>query len=150
MKIVKGDLLDLFDAGEFDVIVHGCNCFNNMGAGIARQIKQRYPEAWAADKNTIKGEKRKLGSYSYSKAIPSKGIVVNAYTQYLPGLNDLNENYAAINSVMRKIAVRFEGKRIGLPLIGAGLAGGDWNIIRDIIRNNLEGIVDYTIVEWSK
>lgn len=149
MKIIKGDLLNLFDAGEFDAIVHGCNCFNTMGAGIALQIKKRYPEAWEVDKNTIKGHKDKLGTYT--TAICSSGTVINAYTQYHPGcLNDPKENYAAIDEVMRKIAVVFEYKRIGLPLIGAGLAGGDWNIIKDIIRNNLYGMVDYTIVEWSK
>lgn len=147
MKIVKGDLLDLFDKGEFDAIVHGCNCFNNMGAGIAFQIKNRYPEAWEADKTTIKGHKGKLGTFT--SALCSSGTVINAYTQYYPGLNDLQENYGAINYAMRKIALVFEGKRIGLPLIGAGLAGGDWETIKDIIRNNLEGAVDYTIVEYG-
>lgn len=148
MKIVKGDLLKLADEGMFDAIVHGCNCFNTMGAGIALQIKQKYPEAWEIDRNTIKGYKKKLGGYT--KAESNGIIVINAYTQFMPGYNDLRENYYAINKVMKKIAIDFEGKRIGLPLIGAGLAGGDWNIIKDIIANNLEGMVDYTIVEWSR
>lgn len=148
MKIVKGDLLDLFDKGQFDAIVHGCNCFNNMGAGIAAQIKRRYPEAYQADCLTISGDRNKLGSYS--KGICSKGTIINAYTQYYPGFNPLDENYLAIDKVMRKIAVEYEGQPIGLPLIGAGLAGGDWNVIKDIIANNLEGMVDYTIVEWSR
>jgi O-acetyl-ADP-ribose deacetylase (regulator of RNase III) len=80
-----------------------------------------------------------------------KGLtIVNAYTQYMPGYNDLKQNYQAINDSMRLIATDFKGKKIGLPLIGAGLAGGDWNIIRDIIKNNLEDMVDYTIVEWQR
>lgn len=33
MKYIIGDLLKLADDGQFDVIVHGCNCFNTMGAG---------------------------------------------------------------------------------------------------------------------
>ena len=147
MKIVKGNLLDLFDKGEFDAIVHGCNCFNTMGAGIALQIKNRYPEAWEADKTTIKGHKSKLGTFTL--AFCSKGIVINAYTQYRPGLNDLEENYGAIDDAMRKISLVFEGKRVGLPLIGAGLASGDWNFIKDIIANNLDGVVDYTIVQYE-
>ena len=36
--------------GEFDVIIQGCNCFHTMGAGIAKYIKQDFPEAFAADK----------------------------------------------------------------------------------------------------
>lgn len=149
MKIIKGDLLQLADAGEFDVIVHGCNCFCAMGAGIALQIKTKYLEAYLADKETEQGDKKKLGSYS-SHTYPNGLTVVNAYTQYMPGYNDLRENYAAIDLVMKKIVVDFQGKRIGLPLIGAGLAGGDWNIIRDIIKTNLKDKVDYTIVEYSK
>ena len=33
----NGNLLQLADDGVFDVIVHGCNCFNEMGAGISKQ-----------------------------------------------------------------------------------------------------------------
>lgn len=150
MKIIKGDLLDLFDAGEFDVIVHGCNCFCAMGAGIALQIRNRYPEAYLSDKSTEQGDITKLGSYSAHTYMDKGLTIVNAYTQYMPGYNDLKQNYQAINDSMRLIATDFKGKKIGLPLIGAGLAGGDWNIIRDIIKNNLEGMVDYTIVEWKR
>ena len=35
MKIIKGNLISLALAGEFEVIIHGCNCFCTMGAGIA-------------------------------------------------------------------------------------------------------------------
>jgi O-acetyl-ADP-ribose deacetylase (regulator of RNase III) len=148
MKVVKGDLLKLALQGEFDCIVHGCNCFNTFGAGIALQIKQVFPEAWEIDRNTIKGYKAKLGNYTTAK---SNGIVViNAYTQFKPGYNDLQENYQAINDSMKKIAIHFQDKKLGMPLIGAGLAGGDWNVIKDIIKNNLEGMVDYTIVKWDK
>jgi O-acetyl-ADP-ribose deacetylase (regulator of RNase III) len=41
MKTVTGDLLALALCGEFDVIVQGCNCFCQMGAGIALSITQK-------------------------------------------------------------------------------------------------------------
>lgn len=148
MNIIQGDLLELADTGIFDVIIHGCNCFNTMGAGIALQIKNKYPEAYEVDKNTIKGHKDKLGTYTSAQI--GNLTIINAYTQYRPGLNDLSENYSAIHNVMKKIAVDCQGKRIGLPFIGAGLAGGDWNIIKDIIRVNLDGLIDYTVVEYTK
>lgn len=31
LKHTKGNLIDLAEAGEFDVVVQGCNCFNTMG-----------------------------------------------------------------------------------------------------------------------
>ena len=37
-------------------------------------------------------------------------------------------------------------KSIGLPLIGCGLAGGDWSIVRDIIADVFEDtFIDVTI-----
>ena len=32
----------------------------------------------------------------------------------------------------------FKGKHIGLPKIGSHLAGGDWEIIKDIIKEELK------------
>ena len=49
MQTEKGDLIQKARAGEFDVIVHGCNCFCTMGAGIAKTIKQVFPAAYLAD-----------------------------------------------------------------------------------------------------
>ena len=39
----------------------------------------------------------------------------------------------------------FSGLRIGYPLIGAGLAGGDWGIIEKTISEELEG-EDHSLV----
>ena len=80
MKITKGDLIKLALDGEFDVIVHGCNCFCTMGAGIAKQIKNSFPIAYAADLETNKGDRSKLGTCSV--AVVNDLTVVNAYTQY--------------------------------------------------------------------
>jgi len=47
---------------------------------------------------------------------------------------------------MRIIKNDFSGKRIGYPLIGAGLAGGNWRIISKIIDEELNG-EDHTLVK---
>jgi O-acetyl-ADP-ribose deacetylase (regulator of RNase III) len=31
MKTIAGDLIKMAKNNEFDVIVHGCNCFTSMG-----------------------------------------------------------------------------------------------------------------------
>jgi O-acetyl-ADP-ribose deacetylase (regulator of RNase III) len=69
-------------------------------------------------------------------------IVVNAYTQYNYGANHKDGvakpvDYEAITMCMRKMNVAFKGKHIGLPKIGAGLAGGDWDRIKKIIQTEL-------------
>ena len=52
MKIVEGNLLDMAVNGDFDVIIHGCNCFCNMGAGIALQIMERRARLFGLDAPT--------------------------------------------------------------------------------------------------
>ena len=147
IKILKGDILKMTD--KFDVIVHGCNCFKTMGAGIALSIKTKFPEAFECDKdfNTNTPDLR-LGKISYTKtSIP---IIVNAYTQYgyKRKAGEVLADYDAIRSSMIEIKKQFSGKKIGMPKIGAGLAGGDWEIIEDIIVTELQN-EDVTIVIYD-
>lgn len=150
MKIVQGDLIALALKGTFDVIVHGCNCDCLMGAGIARSIREHFPEAYHADTATPAGDASKLGTYSYAHCNRESGTltVVNAYTQLHPSGLGVLVDYQAIRRIMRAIKQDFGGKRIGYPKIGAGLARGDWNIISHIIENELAG-EDHTLVEYA-
>ena len=42
MKVIKGDIISMVQNGDFDVLVHGCNCFNNMNLGFAKKIKKNF------------------------------------------------------------------------------------------------------------
>lgn len=135
MKLVTGNLLNMAENGDFDAIVHGCNCFHAMRSGIARQIAIRYPNVEQADFDTEKGSKAKLGNFSY--AWVNKGsssfIVVNAYTQYKwSGQKDVFE-YKAFDTFLNRLTGfmfamhehKAEVVRIGFPKIGCGLARGN-------------------------
>jgi O-acetyl-ADP-ribose deacetylase (regulator of RNase III) len=139
MKTVKGDLIKLAIQGEFDVIVHGCNCFCTMGAGIALTIKQHFPTTYKADLATTKGDKSKLGTISFTEIeLADKTLtVINGYTQYHWKGKDRKADYEAIRAVFKVIKTQFSGLRIGYPAIGAGLAGGDWKLISSIIEEEL-------------
>lgn len=63
MKEVNGDLIRMAMEGQFDVFIHGCNCYCQMGKGIALSIKDKFPEAYKADCKTKKAANEKLGSY---------------------------------------------------------------------------------------
>ena len=149
MKTVQGDLIKLARKGEFDVIVHGCNCFCTMGAGIALTIKKRFPEAYEADLKTAKGDEGKLGTFSSAVVQTAHGelTVVNGYTQFNFRGRGRKADYEAIRSVFRLVKQEFAGKRIGFPAIGAGLAGGNWKVIAQIIAEELDG-EDFTFVEY--
>jgi O-acetyl-ADP-ribose deacetylase (regulator of RNase III) len=144
IKEITGDLIS--DAKNYQVIVHGANCFCEMKSGIAKQVIVHFPEAKEIDLKTAKGDRNKLGTISFTKiSIP---IVVNAYTQFEFGTDKMNCDYKAVRSCMGAIRETFRGKKIGLPQIGAGLAGGDWNIIKQIIVDELSD-EDVTIVYWK-
>jgi O-acetyl-ADP-ribose deacetylase (regulator of RNase III) len=157
---VEGDLIKLAKEGKFDVIAHGCNCLSNMGAGIAPQM------AKAFGCNTFEMERwgesiEKLGNIDYETFVLGENAiwsledaknnrnepeltVVNAYTQYRYGRNHSDGHskpldYEALTLCMRKINETFKGKHIGLPgLIGCGLAGGNENIVKSIIKKELK------------
>lgn len=72
MKTIKGDLIKLALAGEFDVIVHGCNCFCTQKSGIAKQMAESFAthkyDSERYDKQFNKhnyGDIRKLGNIEW-------------------------------------------------------------------------------------
>jgi O-acetyl-ADP-ribose deacetylase (regulator of RNase III) len=151
MKTIKGDLITLALDGVFDVIIHGCNCFCTMGAGIARAVKDEFPEAFQADQATEKGDRAKLGTFTHA-AVERNGqviTVINAYTQFDYQGKGVLADYGAIRSVFKALKSEFSGSRFGFPLIGAGLAGGDWAVISEIICEELQG-EDFTLVEFDR
>ena len=147
MKTITGDLIKLAKDGDFDVIVHGCNCFNTMGAGIAKIIAREFPQAKEADALTQKGDRAKLGNYTQATVQTDAGelTIVNGYTQYNYGRGTRQVSYSAMTNLFKSIALSFPDKKIGYPLIGAGRAGGDWDIISQIIVEALPTI-DHTLV----
>lgn len=146
-KVVYGDLVAMAKAGQFDVIGHGCNCHCNMGAGIAKTIRLTFPPAFRADEQTKKSDRSKMGGYS--SAVIGPLTVVNMYTQYDYTRTKVDIEYDALKKCLEKMAVEFHGKRIGLPLIGNGLAGGSWDVIKEVIGEALKG-EDVTVVVFNK
>lgn len=131
-----GNLLDLAEAGEFDIIVQGCNCFNTMGGGIAREIAQRYPNVAEADAVTSRGDYTKLGNWTTGAVVKEEAafVVINAYTQFNMSTGGDVFEYTAFDMILQKLSHLHGTKRFGLPYIGMGLANGD----ADVIMNQIE------------
>lgn len=158
LKHTKGNLIDLAEQGEFEVIVHGCNCQNVMGSGIAKEIRERYPGAYEADKLATEQWKNpvaKLGNFSTYSTI-GKGnpfIIVNAYTQihFAPRGIDHFE-YDSFAVILRKLE-ELGNVRIAFPYIGMGLAGGDKGRIIPMIERFAEKVSaqggSVTLVEFA-
>ena len=142
---IKGDIVELGKEGRYEAIVHGCNCFHTFGAGLAPQIKKAWPEAFKADLHTIKGDKAKLGNFSTYYDEGRDLYVFNLYTQYgfdrVAGQPDVD--YLAVANAFTRLnklvpsltcnSPQTENNIVGIPMIGAGLAGGHWQAISTII-----------------
>jgi len=147
----KGNLLDMAEAGEFDIVVQGCNCFNTMGGGIAREIRERYPMAATVDNETEKGDYNKLGNYT--TAFTGKFLIVNAYTQYNMSKGEDVFEYVAFELILQKLVKQYGTKRIGFPYIGMGLAGGNKDVILDMLEYYAQDVAaqggTVTLVEFG-
>lgn len=82
-----------------------------------------------------------MGAISVGVARREKGVisVVNGYTQFDWRGNGVKVDYEAVRAVMFEVKNLFAGARIGYPMIGAGLARGDWGVISRIIDDGLAG-----------
>lgn len=148
-KEVEGCLIEKSLNGEFDVIAHGCNCFCLQKAGIAAKMSETFnTDKYELEAPVYRGYINKLGQIYFRSVSLDDGqvTVVNAYTQYKPGAN---LDYSALELCLTKINHTFSGQHIGLPKIGAGIAGGDWNFIKTIIQTTLVDC-SVTIVNFKK
>lgn len=136
----SGDLLELAEKGEVDVIVHQANIYNTFGAGIARGIKEKFPYAAERDAVTVSGDETKIGGYTIASPSPYKGpVVVNLYSQR--GLGPSHTSYDAmyqglsrLNAAVQAFHPKGKEAKIGIPYgIGCGIADGNWTIVQAII-----------------
>lgn len=133
MKIIKGDLINLFEKGRFEYIGHQCNMvsISNMCGGIARKIFHEYPNT-ARAQDWVVHNRGNLDFTGGLYVFDTYEKVINIYGQYYPGGGSTEKTdidfyerrrdiMASIFKIMNK---ELSGKSIGLPLIASGLAKG--------------------------
>lgn len=123
----KGNLLDVTEG----IILHGCNAQGVMGSGVALAIKQRYPEAY----KEYMDDHVYLGSISCCW-VTDDLMIINGITQEYYGKDGKRYvNYKAICDVFTEAIskARMFYFVLNFPKIGAGLGGGDWGIIEQLI-----------------
>lgn len=140
IRYVRGDLL----ASNLEVIAHGCNCRGVMGSGIAVQIRSKWPNVYEVYKLKHRVMGLELGTILPIRTLDGR-LVINCMTQQdFGGGNKRYIDYSAIESCIAAMdnSVRDWGvAEIGMPKIGAGLGGGDWDQIEDIIVRNAKNFI---------
>lgn len=138
IKYKVGDLIEAMKNHEVDAIAHQANCFHKMKSGIAPQIARAWsPAVTLADEQTEYGSRGKMG-YA-SRAFTEDGLVFNIYGQYHWNRNDpeYGTSYEHLASGFKLVRTYMDLSKIthlGIPLIGCGLAGGDWGIVSGLIE----------------
>ncbi len=148
IEYIKGDVFTT----DCDVIAHGCNAQGVMGRGVAKQLKQRYPDAFQVYRDYCLSNNRDasiLGVVVWS--VEKKIIIANCITQEFYGSPDRHDvDYDAVRKCMAHMEAKakVQGfKTIAMPKIGAGLGGGDWNTIAQIINIEIQDL-KVKVYEW--
>lgn len=146
LKYKVGNLIKAAQDGEVNVIAHCCNVFCTMGSGIAPQIKKAFPAAFDADCKTAKGDYSKMGTFSSAYVFGEPTLAVyNLYGQggfwgRNKGLRDLDYNalYDSLDAMTKDLlSTENDFLFVGLPLLGCGLAQGNWKIVSTMIEETL-------------
>lgn len=153
----KGNLLNVTSG----VIAHGVNCQGVMGSGVAKAIREKYPhvfDAYLKDVNSWKegfgSTKGQLGRVQFISSVYTKGtrifneaplVIANCFTQNEFGTLRRQVDYEAVAQCFATLNTRSKlyGQlnipklygQLNIPKIGAGLGGGDWNVIESIIKS---------------
>ena len=130
IQYVDGDLLK----SDCNVILHQANCQSTMGSGIAKTIRETYPDAYIADKNDPRRPLERLGGYS---CVTVDGITIfNLYGQLNYGVDKPYTDYDALEKALRACLANItDNAKIGLPYnMGCGKGGGDWKVVEAILR----------------
>jgi O-acetyl-ADP-ribose deacetylase (regulator of RNase III) len=165
MKFVKGNAVTALINGDADTLMHCCNCQNTFGGGIAKEIRERVPEAYKADSEAFSETEQGmilLGGYSESGSIlyqTDEHSVINLYGQNHFGIHKRQVNYAAlfsaITSCLTAYGLRKELKsvsknaKIAIPYkMGCDRAGGDWDYVSTFIED-IEEIFNVDFIVYS-
>ncbi len=143
IQTVNGNLFDAF-LDENVIIVHGCNAQGVMGSGVARYVRDNFPKAFYDYVRVFEEQQGlTLGQVIMSEVLPRR-MIANAITQrYFGSDGKRYVDYDAVRESFRKVhdfAVGNNYKNIAFPKIGAGLGGGDWNVIEKIIKEELKDL----------
>lgn len=140
MNLAHGDILSV----QSGLIVHGVNMQGKMGSGVAKAIRERYPQVYKDYMHAYESGNLHLGTVVYTK-INSDLIIASAVTQRFYGrvANKRYVSYSAIDMAFEDIhnTAYVKNLHVHFPQIGAGRGGGDWSIIESHIVPRLRHLL---------
>lgn len=150
-----GNILDTTET----LILHQVNFQGIMNGGLAKQIRNKWPEVYKGYLDFIKNhdweDVRKNGYYDSYQIIKDKQWIINIFGQEYYGTDKCYTDYVALRNTFENITETLFGFEdnytIALPdHLGCGLAGGNWEgkvlpIIVDIFNDSKIKVVIYKL-----
>lgn len=148
MIIMEGNLLHT----PIQIVAHQVNCCGVMGAGVARQIKNLYPEVYYAYASYVKdftelNDMPPLGECLVQETDDGRHIILNVFGQDGYGRDKQYTDYEALRkgfvNGIRWVRDEYQNGEyygmlqltIAIPYkIGCGLAGGDWEVVKNMLE----------------
>lgn len=135
VKEIKGDLL----TSGVDVICHQVNCQGKMGSGIAKSIRDQFPQVYKEYSLLCVMTKAEdlLGEIQPVVLDDTKLIVVNMFGQLNFGYDGRRyTSYDAMWSCLNRIKAYIpKDKKIGFPArIGCVRGGANWEVVKKMIE----------------
>lgn len=131
---------DLFET-PCRLIAHGCNARGVMNSGVAKRVRELYPDASTQYRDYCKAGILPPGEIHIYVANESR-IIANLITQPDFGYEGMRYiSYDALTTAcetLDKHCERLAIHDIAMPRIGAGLGGGNWEVIESIIETSFQ------------
>lgn len=132
------------------IIMHGCNCYGVMGAGVAKIVKDKYTLAYKKYAELcaeVDSPRDLLGATHCPLVLPNL-YIANCFTQVAPGPC---ADAAAIKECLVDV-MRF-AREMNLPVhsvqIGCGIGGLKWDDVRLIYEQVDAFFPDVDLTVWS-
>lgn len=158
LKIINGNILH----AKSGILAHGVNCRGVMGAGLARQIREKWPVVYKRYMEEPVGPEM-LGSVQFveiGQLIKDKPplVVANCWTQVFYGMKPPHDgaaqhaDYKAIEEALTKVVQRAidDNTCVHIPMwIGCGLAGGDPAVVSKIVEDIQSKLLFKALYLWD-
>jgi O-acetyl-ADP-ribose deacetylase (regulator of RNase III) len=147
IKFTTGDLL----LAPAEALVNAVNTAGVMGKGIALQFKKRFPQNYNLYKQAAEAGQLETGKnfvVQNPTTDPVKWIINFPTKKHWRSPSQLEYVVAGLVD-LRNVIKDLKIKSIALPALGCGNGGLDWNIVKPILENKLESLVEVEILIYE-
>lgn len=149
LKFYDGDIFSPNKTGHELIVCHQVNCKGVMGAGLALQVRRLFPhlfEMYRIECQKVADSRELLGKVLYCNGSYNgyDYTVANLFSQDDYGRGKRQTDYDALRKALsnvRCVATPLPARTlttVRIPYkLGCGLAGGDWDVVFQIITEEL-------------